>query len=71
MKRRIQRLVLSSLFVLSIGTVGAIIAEVNIGPLYSQDISCPNCDQFGGCPGSPAGACSCPPVTRGKCVRSQ
>jgi len=68
MKKRIQRLVLSSLFVLSIGTIGAIIAEVSVGTLYAP--SCPNCDQFGGCPGSPAGVCSCPPVTRGKCVVS-
>jgi hypothetical protein len=69
MKKRIQRLVLSSLFVLSMGTVGAIIAEVSVGTLYAP--SCPNCDSGGGCTGSPAGVCSCPAVTRGKCAVSQ
>jgi hypothetical protein len=68
MKRRIQQLVVFSLFVLSMATVGIIIVEVSSGPLYAN-ISCPNCDEIGGCPGSPAGVCECPPVTRGKCQR--
>jgi hypothetical protein len=61
MKKRIQRLVLSSLFVLSVGTIGLIIAEVSAGSLYA--ISCPNCSEDGGCPGS---TCVCPPG-RGRC----
>jgi hypothetical protein len=65
MKKPIQRLVVSSLLVLSVGTMGAIITEVSTGSLYA--VSCPNCGSDGSCPGSPAGACYCPPVTRGKC----
>lgn len=58
MRKRIQQLVTSSLFVLSIGTIGAIIAEVSVGTLYAP--ACPDCDERRGCAGSPAGVCVCP-----------
>jgi len=61
MKKRLQRLVLSSLFVLSVGTIGVIIAEVSTGNLYSGP--CPSCSLDGGCPGS---TCVCPSF-RGQC----
>jgi len=60
MKKQIQRLVVSSLFVLSMATVGAILVEVTGGALYGNGPACPNCDVGRGCPGSPAGRCTCP-----------
>ena len=57
MKKRIQRLVLSCLFVLSVGTIGVIIAEVSVGTAYAP--KCPQCDDRRGCAGS---LCTCPPV---------
>jgi hypothetical protein len=68
MKKRIQRLAISSLFVLSVGTIGAIIAEVSLGTAYA--ITCGQCAADGSCPGTPAGKCSCPPF-RGACQPSQ
>ena len=61
MKKHIQRLVLSSLFVLSVGTLGVIIAEGSTGNLYAAP--CPMCDGQGGCAGS---TCTCPSF-RGRC----
>ena len=62
MKKRIQRLALSSLFVLSVGTVGAIIAEVSIGTSSAQ-AKCPACGTGLTCPGTPAGRCGCDSVS--------
>jgi len=68
-RKRLLKLLVTGLYLLSIGTVGVIVAGVSSGPLYAP--SCSDCGNTGGCPGSPAGVCSCPAVTRGKCVRSQ
>ena len=69
MKKNSLKLIAIGLYVLSIGTVATIIAEVSTGNLYAP--ACPACSADGGCPGSPAGRCSCPPVTRGSCAVSQ
>jgi hypothetical protein len=55
MKKRIQRLALSSLFVLTVGTIGAIVAEVSLGRAYAP--ACTKCDERLGCKGS---TCECP-----------
>jgi hypothetical protein len=67
MKKRIQRLVVSSLFVLSLATVCVTISQVVSGTLYGNVPPCPSCDEQRGCAGSPPDRCTCPALAT-KCT---